>query len=62
MDGACDTHVNERHKYHASVGNPEGKRALGRPVGRWRSNIKMVVTEVDWRCVDWINLTQDSEH
>jgi hypothetical protein len=62
MDGACDTHGNERNKCQASVGNPEGKRPLGRPVGRWRDNIKMVVTEVEWRCVDWINLTQDSEH
>jgi hypothetical protein len=48
MDGACDTHGNERNKYRASLGNPEGKRSLGRPVGRWRDNIKMTVTEVEW--------------
>jgi hypothetical protein len=31
-------------------------------VGRWRDNIKMIVTEVEWRCVDWINMTQDSDY
>jgi hypothetical protein len=51
MDVACDTHGNERNKYHASRGNPEGKRPLGTPVGSWRYNIKMVVTEVEWRGV-----------
>jgi hypothetical protein len=63
MGGVCDTHGNERNEYLVSVRNPEGKRPLGRPIGRWRDDdIKMVVTEVEWRGLDWINLAVDSEH
>jgi len=62
MEGACDTRGNERNKCQATVGNSEGKRPLERSVGGCRGNIKMVVSEVEWRCVDWINMTHDSEH
>ena len=31
------------------VGNPEGKRSLGRPRRRWEDNIKMVLQKVGWR-------------
>jgi hypothetical protein len=34
--------------YRVLVGNPEGKRPLGRPRRRWEDNIKMVVQEL--RC------------
>jgi hypothetical protein len=31
----------ERHTYRILVGEPEGKRQLGRPRHRWADNIKM---------------------
>jgi hypothetical protein len=41
------------------VGNPEGKRPLGRPRCRWLGNIKMDLREIGWDGMDWINLAQD---
>jgi hypothetical protein len=41
------------------VGNPEGKRPLGRPRCRWVDNIKMDLGEVGWGDVDWIGLAKD---
>jgi len=38
------------------VGKPEGKRALGRPRGRRKDNIKMHLQEVGWG-MDVIYLT-----
>jgi len=43
------------------VGKPEGKRPLGRPWLRWEDNIKMVLQEVGWGGVDWIELAQDRD-
>ena len=36
------------------VGNPEGKRSLGRPRRRWEDNIKMDLQELGWRA--WTEL------
>jgi hypothetical protein len=44
------------------VGNPEGKRPLGRPRRRWVNNIKMVLREIEWDGMDWIDVTQDRDH
>jgi hypothetical protein len=41
------------------VGNPEGKRPLGRRRRRWVDNIRMYFREVGWDDVDWIGLAQD---
>jgi hypothetical protein len=35
-----------RGVYRKLVGNPEGKRPLGKPVCRWEDNIKMGLSEV----------------
>jgi hypothetical protein len=43
------------------VGNPEGKRALGRPRRRWVDNIKMDLREIGWDGIDWIELAQDRD-
>jgi hypothetical protein len=40
------------------VGNPEGRRPLGRPRRRWCDNIRMDLVEVGWGNVDWIGLAQ----
>jgi hypothetical protein len=41
------------------VGNPEGKRPLGRPRRRWVDTIKMYLRETEWDGIDWIDLAQD---
>jgi hypothetical protein len=41
--------------YRVLAGRPEGKRPLGRPRHRWKSNIKMI--GIDW--AKWIWLAQD---
>jgi hypothetical protein len=43
------------------VGNPEGKRKLGRPRRRWENNIKMDLREIGWGGMDWIDLAQDRD-
>jgi hypothetical protein len=49
----------KRNAYRLLVGNPEGKRPLGRPRCRWVDNIRMDLGEVGWDDVDWIGLAQD---
>jgi hypothetical protein len=44
--------------YRVLVGNPEGKRPLGRPRRRKVDNIKMDLREMGWDDMDWIDLTQ----
>ena len=45
--------------YRVLVGNPEGKRTLGRPRHRWEDNIKMDLQEVGCGGMDWIDLVQN---
>jgi hypothetical protein len=49
----------KRNVYRLLVGNPDGKRPLGRPRRRWVDNIRMDLGEVGWNGVDWIGLAQD---
>jgi hypothetical protein len=51
----------KRNAYRILVGNPEGKRALGRPRRRWVDNIKMDLREIGWDGMDWIYLAQDRD-
>jgi hypothetical protein len=48
----------KRNAYRILVGNPEGKRPLGRPRHRWMGNIKMDLREIGWDGMDWIDLAQ----
>jgi len=51
--------MGERRGIHrVLVGNPEGKKPLGRPKHRWEDNMKMDLQEVECRCMDWIELAQ----
>jgi hypothetical protein len=43
------------------VGKLEGRRPLERPRRRWEDNIKMVLREVGWGNIDWIDLAQDRD-
>jgi hypothetical protein len=49
----------KRNVYRLLVGNPEGKRPLGRPRRRWIDNIKMDLLEIGVSVVDWVRLAQD---
>jgi hypothetical protein len=48
----------KRHAYRILIGNPEGKRPLGRPRHRWEDDIKMDLREIGW-CGMEIDLSQD---
>jgi hypothetical protein len=41
-----------RNAYKILVGNPEGRRSLGRPRRSWKDNIKIDLTEVRFGDVD----------
>jgi hypothetical protein len=43
------------------MGNPEGKKPLGRPSRRWVDNIKMDLIEIGWSGTDWIKLARDMD-
>jgi hypothetical protein len=45
-----------RNAYRILVGNPEGKRLLGKPRRRWADNIKINLREIGWDDGDWIDL------
>ena len=53
--------VERRGVYRVLVGNPEGKRPLGRPRRRWEDNIKMDLQDVGRDCGDWMELAQDRD-
>jgi hypothetical protein len=59
MGEACSTNGEKRKAYRLIVGNPEGKRPLGRPRWRCLDNIKMDLGEIGCGGVDWIGLAQD---
>jgi hypothetical protein len=61
MDRACSTNGETRNAYRVLVGNPEGKRPLGRPRHRWVRNIKMDLREIGWGGMDWIDLAEDRD-
>jgi hypothetical protein len=43
----------KRNACRILVGNPEGKRPLGRPRRRWVENIEMDLREIEWDGMDW---------
>jgi hypothetical protein len=51
----------KRNAYRILVGNPEGKRPLGRPRRRWVDNLKIDLREIGWNGGDWIDLAQDRD-
>jgi hypothetical protein len=50
-----------RGVYRVLVGNPEGKRPLGRPSRRWEDNIKIDLQEVACGGMEWIDVAQDRD-
>jgi hypothetical protein len=61
MGRAYSTNGKKRNMCRILVGNPEGKRPLGRPKRRRVDNIKMVLSEIGWDGRDWIKLAQDRD-
>jgi hypothetical protein len=61
MGKACSTKGEKRNAYRILLGNPEGKRPLGRPSSRWADNIKMDLRELGWGDMDWIDLAQNRD-
>ena len=51
----------ERGVYSVLVGNPEGRRPLGRPRRRWVDNTRMYLRGVECGYMDWIGLAQDRD-
>jgi hypothetical protein len=51
----------KRNTYRLLVGNPEGRRPLGRPRRRLLANVKMDLGEIRWGDVGWIDLAQDRD-
>jgi hypothetical protein len=48
MCEACNANGEKRNVYRLLVGEPEGKRLLGRPRRRWVDNIRMNLGEIGW--------------
>jgi hypothetical protein len=42
----------KRNAYRILVGEPEGKRPLGRPRRRWVNNINIYLREIGWDGLD----------
>jgi hypothetical protein len=61
MGTVCSTDGEKRNAYRILVGNPEGKRSLGRPRRRWVNNIKIDLREIGLDGMDWIDLAQDRD-
>jgi hypothetical protein len=53
----------EMNVYRVLMGQPEGKRPLGRPRCRWEDGIRMdlIVREIGWESIHWIQLAQDRD-
>jgi hypothetical protein len=52
MGKECSTHGENLNAYRILVGNPDGKRPLGRHRHRWEDNIKMDLREIGWSGMD----------
>jgi hypothetical protein len=52
MGRVCSTNGGKMNAYRIWVGNPVGKRPLGRPRRRWVDNIKMDLREMGWYGLD----------
>jgi hypothetical protein len=51
--------MGETNMYNILVGQPEGKRVLGRTRLRWEDNNRMDLRNIGWEDADRINLVQD---
>jgi hypothetical protein len=61
MNTTCRTNGEKKNAYRILMGEPEGKKPLGRPIRRWVVSIKIGLKEIGWSGVDWIDLAQDRD-
>jgi hypothetical protein len=61
MGKVCSANGEKRNAYRILLGEPEGKRPLGKP--RWRlvENIKINLREIGWDDMYWIDLAPDRD-
>jgi hypothetical protein len=52
----------QRNVYKILVGNPEGKRPLGRPARRWEDNIEIGLGEIGRSGIQCIHVAQDTNY
>jgi hypothetical protein len=52
----------KRNAYRTLVGEPEGRRPLGRPRCRWVDNNEMNLREIGWDGVDCTDMAQDRDN
>jgi hypothetical protein len=51
----------KKNAYKILVGKPEGKRPLGRPRPMWVYNVELDLRDIEWGCMEWIDLAQDTD-
>jgi hypothetical protein len=51
----------KRNACRLLVGNPDGKRPLGRSRRRWVDNIKIYLRNIGWGGMNWIDMAQDRD-
>jgi hypothetical protein len=56
VGGACDRYGRGEKRVKDLVGEPERKRPLGRPTGRWEDGIKMDLRDTGWEVLEWIHV------
>jgi hypothetical protein len=61
MSRACSTNGEKWNAYRILVGEPEGKRSLGKQRRRWVNNIRIDLLEIEWGGMDWIDVAQDGD-
>jgi hypothetical protein len=50
----------KRNPHRILMGEPEGKKPLGRPRRRWEDNIKIDLRKIEWG-MDWIDQAQNRD-
>jgi hypothetical protein len=61
MGRECSKNGEKKNVYGIFVVKSEGKRPLGRLRRRWVDNTKMILREIGWGGMDWIDLAQDRD-
>jgi hypothetical protein len=63
--GACGTRGLRRDTYGVLVGKLEGQRPQGRPIHRWKNNIKIGLQEINVRALTglvWLRIDTTGGH
>jgi hypothetical protein len=61
MGRICSLHRDEEEYIYIGFWWEIQKRPLGRPIWRWRDNIKMNLGEIWWGSMNWIHAAQDMD-